>query len=169
VANPIVISRHQVEKQAEEEIQHGQHELQLVAQEEANYQHAVANSLGIPYTTPVPPAPFTPTSGSRTVCTIPYRPLKITQHLNDVWMLPAQDSTTKARKIPVLRKGNLDNHFTIIFWGKVRYTVLIYHMTFIDIYFRMIIPRLFALFMNVLNGQNGFSLMRLMSRRISLL
>jgi hypothetical protein len=141
VADPVVISHQQEQKNTEEKQKHDQHELQLAVREEEDYQQAIADSLGLPYTTPVPPSPFMPSSDSRvalstvapTVRTIPYRPPKITQHLNDAWMLTmaTQNSTTKARKVPVVRKANLDNRFTIIFWGKVRYTVSIIRLVLI--------------------------------------
>ncbi len=98
-------------------------EQQLVTQEEADYQRAIANSLGVPYITPMTPNPVNLASGSsassatvpNTVRTIPYRPPNITQHLNDDWMRPKKDDS-KTRRIV---KANLDNRFTVVFWGKV--------------------------------------------------
>ena len=173
-ADPTVMLLQQEQEKAEVESMHEQREDQLAVQEEADYQQAVSNSLGLSYIVPASPAPLAPSaSGSGlhgalptvipTVRTVPYCPPKITQHLNDNWMRPTQDNTPKARK--VVRKPNLDNRFTIIFWGKVR-SPSNCGTTLIDVGFRMIVLQLFGLFMNVLNGQNGFSWMHLTFRRI---
>jgi hypothetical protein len=103
---------------------HRECEAQLATQEEADYQQAIANSLGVPYITPMTPAPRNLASSSststaavpNTVRTIPYGPPKITQHLNDDWMRPKNDHKNKARRVV---KTNLENRFTVIFWGTV--------------------------------------------------
>lgn len=116
--NPTVKLIQQGVDMVDEENIHREREQQLATREEADYQRMIADSLSIPYISPVTP---TPASGSSSmapnaVCTIPYCLLKITQHLNGDWMQPKKDDTNKTRHIV---KGNLDNCFTVVFWGKV--------------------------------------------------
>ncbi|KAJ3497492.1 hypothetical protein NLJ89_g10344 [Agrocybe chaxingu] len=99
-------------------------EAREVMQEEIDYQRGIAQSLGLPYTTPHVPStsagPLTVPVGpsvtpSNTVTTIPYKPKTITAHLNSTWMRPTVDNTAKPRRATRI---NLDNHFYIVFWGQ---------------------------------------------------
>lgn len=95
------------------------HKRQFATQEEADYQRAIANSLGVPYLTPYPASSSSlgVVVTENAVRTLPYCPPKITQHLNNDWMRPTK-ADSKTRRVPL--KDNPDNRFTIIFWGKVR-------------------------------------------------
>ncbi len=103
----------------EEELIHKEHERQLATQEEADYQRAIVNSLGVPYLTPyqASSSSLSAVVTENAVRTLPYCPPKITQHLNNDWMRPTKADSKTSRVPP---KDNPDNRFTIIFLGKVR-------------------------------------------------
>ena len=91
--------------------------------EEQEFQMAIAESLGVPYTVPDESRASSSRSTSVTsnpappkVQTIPYQPPNITQHMNESWMRPTVDNTKKARTV---NRGDLDNHFVLVFWGQV--------------------------------------------------
>lgn len=71
---------------------------------------------------PNPPmsSSYNPSSSfSRTppvIQTVPYQPPNITQHMNKSWMRPTVDNTKKTRTV---NRGDLDNHFVLVFWGQV--------------------------------------------------
>ena len=122
--NPTINLFQQQQDTEDTERLHEESEQQLATQEEADYQCAIANSLGVPYITRMTPAPrnlasssnASTATASNTVRTVPYCPPKITQHLNNTWMRPTKDDK---KKVPRIAKGNPDNRFTVIFWGKV--------------------------------------------------
>jgi len=81
-ANPTVNLIQQQHDREEDQHRQEKREARLVEQEEADYQRAVANSLGIPFITAAPPQIHSSSSSSKpatpeVVRTIPYQPRKI--------------------------------------------------------------------------------------------
>ena len=106
------------EKDAQE-----QRALDLEAQEEEEYQTAIAHSLDLPYITPTALTNGAVVAGpSKSSTPIPVRTVpnvgpKITHHMNEDWMRPVEDNTKKPQR---LNRGDLDTRFTIIFWKEVQ-------------------------------------------------
>jgi hypothetical protein len=129
-SNPTAQFLEQQSQLAQEKSMQEEHALRTEAQEEADYQLALARSLDLPFITPTAPAnvvaisgPSKPPTPIPAVRTVPHPVPKITQHMNEVWMRPVEDNTKKPWR---RNRGDLDNRFTIIFWEQVRlYTILL--------------------------------------------
>jgi hypothetical protein len=129
-SNPTAQFLEQQSRLEQEKSTQEQHALDMEAQEEADYQLALARSLDLPFITHTAPANGVAVSGPSksptpipAIHTVPNPVPKITHHMNEVWMRPVEDNTKKPWR---RNRGDLDNRFTIIFWEQVRlYTILL--------------------------------------------
>lgn len=157
--------------QAAVERQAAYHEAQLEAQEDAEFQKAIAESLrGLPPSSPIAstsslpnPQPTLPTATAFTMGGLPVtrvttsnRPTITTQMSKD-WMRPYKDKSKQAQESP--GKGQVDKEiiekFRIVWWEKVHCLnlTLAFHLRI----YRMIMTPLYLLFLIVPTGPSGKS------------